>query len=199
MRFGSALLAICLLGSAYAIVLAQVNGDRGIAPTASSSDIEIRGIEVDVRASSAAEARDKAWSNAQKTAWKKAGGPELPTSELQSLVSSIVIQKERFAPGRYIATLGVIFDRQRAGGYLGGQAQKRGSAPMLTIPVMVSAGAYTTFETRNPWQRSWAEFNPGASRIDYVRPSGAGGDSLLLNFGQTGRRSRLWWRGTRGQ
>jgi hypothetical protein len=50
------------------------------------------------------------------------------------------------------------------------------------------------FERRNPWQRAWAEYQTGASRIDYVRPSGAGGDSLLVTYGQTGRRSRLWWR-----
>ena len=130
---------------------------------------------------------------------RRAGGPSLPDSQVQGLVSSIVIQRERFGPRRYIATLGVIFDRQRAGAYLGGKARQRSSAPMLTIPVLVSAGTYTAFEARNPWQRSWAEFNPGTSRIDYVRPSGAGGDSLLLNFGQTGRRSRLWWRSTLDQ
>jgi hypothetical protein len=70
---------------------------------------------------------------------------------------------------------------------------------MLLIPVQESGGAFITFEQRNPWQRAWAEFNPGASRIDYVRLSGAGGDSLLVNFGQTGRRSRTWWRSTLDQ
>jgi hypothetical protein len=50
------------------------------------------------------------------------------------------------------------------------------------------------YEMRNPWQRAWAEYQPGASRIDYVRPVGAGSDSLLLTYGQTTRRSRTWWR-----
>jgi hypothetical protein len=58
----------------------------------------------------------------------------------------------------------------------------------------VTAGAQTVYELRNPWQRAWAEYQPGASRIDYVRPSGAGSDSLLLTYGQTTRRSRTWWR-----
>ncbi len=49
------------------------------------------------------------------------------------------------------------------------------------------------FEVRNPWQRAWAESQFGASAIDYVRPTGAGGESLLLTYGQTGRRSRAWW------
>ncbi|MEM6585872.1 MAG: heavy-metal-associated domain-containing protein [Pseudomonadota bacterium] len=197
--FAAALLALALLSGAYAIVLAQVTGERGIAPTASSADIEVRGIEIDVTGDSAEEARQKGWREAQREAWAKAGGPKLPDSEIASLVSSIVIQREQLGPRRYIATLGVIFDRQRAGGYLGGRAVGRSSAPMLVIPVMASAGTYTSFEARNPWQRAWADYNPGASRIDYVRPSGAGGDSLLLNFGQTGRRSRSWWRSTLDQ
>ena len=198
---GSIGLALALLAGLFALglVLAQVTGDRGIAATASSADIEVRGIEVDVSADSAREARDEAWREAQRLAWEKAGGPAISDAQLTGLVSAIVIQQERLGPKRYIATLGVIFDRQRASRFLGGANEARSSAPMLLMPVTASAGTYTAFEVRNPWQRAWAEFNPGTSRIDYVRPSGAGGDSLLLNFGQTGRRSRAWWRSTLDQ
>lgn len=195
----AALIALSLLGGGCALVLAQVSGDRGIAPTASSADIEVRNIEVDVRGDNANDARDKAWREAQRKAWRQVGGPAISDGQLTGMVSAIVIQKERVGPKRYVATLGVTFDRQRAGRYLGGAARKRASAPMLLIPVTVSGGAYTAFEVRNPWQRAWAQFNPGTSRIDYVRPTGAGGDSLLLNFGQSGRRSRAWWRTTLDQ
>ena len=174
-------------------VWAQVAGDRGIAPVVSSSDIDVGGIEVDVTAATAEEAREKGWREAQRKGWENLGGPSISDSQLESLVSAVVIEKERIGPRRYIATLGVIFDRARAGGYLGGVAQGRRSAPMLVLPVTFSGGAQTVFETRNPWQRAWAEFNPGTSRVTYVRPSGAGGDSLLLTYGQTGRRSRTWW------
>lgn len=197
--FAAALFALGLLGGAYALVLAQVTGERGIAPTASSSDIEIRGIEVDVTGDTPQAAREAGWREAQSKAWEKAGGPDLPDAKIASLVSSIIIQREQLGPRRYIATLGVIFDRKRSGQYLGGRARGRSSAPMLVIPVMASAGTYTSFEVRNPWQAAWAQFNPGASQIDYVRPSGAGGDSLLLTYGQTGRRSRAWWRTTLDQ
>ncbi|MEM7690193.1 MAG: heavy-metal-associated domain-containing protein [Pseudomonadota bacterium] len=197
--FLAAAIALALLGGAYALVLAQVMGERGIAPTASSTDIEVRGITVDVTGDTAEEARQSGWRQAQREAWAKAGGPELSDGQIAGLVSSIVIQREQLGPKRYIATLGVIFDRQRAGRYLGGRARGRSSAPMLVVPIMASAGAYTAFQVRNPWQRAWARFNPGASRIDYVRPTGAGGDSLLLTFGQTGRRSRAWWRSTLDQ
>jgi hypothetical protein len=195
---GGAAFALALLGGGYAL-LAQVAGERGIAPTAASADIEVKGISVDVTADSAEEARAKGWREAQRKAWAKINGPELSDGQLDGLVSAIVIERERLGPRRYIATLGVVFDRQRASGYLGGAQQAARSAPMLLIPVEVSGGAYTTFEQRNAWQRAWAEFNPGTSRINYVRPSGAGGDSLLINFGQTARHSRVWWRSTLDQ
>ena len=195
---GGAALALTLLGGGYALV-AQVAGERGIAPTAASADIEVKGITVDVKGKSAEDARANGWREAQKKAWEKLKGPKLSDSQLDGLVSAIVIEQERLGPRRYIATLGVVFDRQRAASYLGGAAQQVRSAPLLLIPVQDSGGAYITFEQRNPWQRAWAEFNPGASRIDYVRLSGAGGDSLLVNFGQAGRRSRAWWRSTLDQ
>jgi hypothetical protein len=195
---GGAALALALLGGGYALV-AQVSGERGIAPTAASADIEVKGISVDVQGKSAEDARSEGWRTAQRKAWEKLNGPKLSDAQLSGLVAAIVIERERLGPRRYIATLGVVFNRQRASGYLGGAQQAARSAPLLLIPVQESGGAYITFEQRNPWQRAWAEFNPGTSRIDYVRLSGAGGDSLLVNFGQASRRSRTWWRSTLDQ
>jgi len=190
--------AFALFGAAILFVLAaaliaQVSGDRGIAPVASSTDIEVRGIKVDVKGDSAEEARLNGWRLAQRLAWEKIGGPKIPDSQIESMVSAIVVEQERLGPRRYIATLGVIFDRARAGGLLGGEGERARSAPMLTLPVLITGGTQTMYEVRNPWQRAWAEYQAGASAIDYVRPNGAGADSLLLTYGQTGRRSRVWW------
>ena len=183
-----------MAGGAGWLALAQVGGERGIAPVAASSDIEVLGIEVDVKADTGLEARDKAWVEAQVKAWEKIDGPKLPDSEIASLVSAIVVQRERLGPKRYIATLGVVFDRARASRYLGTEGQAQRSAPMLLLPVTMSGGTAMVYEQRNPWQRAWAEYQAGSSQIDYVRPSGAGGDSLLVTYGQTSRRSRTWWR-----
>lgn len=186
-------LAIMAIAGA-AVLYAQVGGERGIAPIVSTTDIDVAGIEVDVKGDDADDAREKGWREAQRKAWAKINGPKMSDGQLQSLVSAIVIEREQIGPKRYIARLGVIFDRGRAGRYLGGTAQSRASAPMLLLPVTKSGGTYLMYERRNPWQRAWAEYQAGGSRIDYVRPSGAGSDSLLLTYGQIGRRSRLWWR-----
>lgn len=190
------LLAVVFGALALAVgvaLFAQVLGDRGIPPVAATTDISVGGIEVNVVGKSPEDAREQGWNQAEVLAWKKIGGPDMPQAQIESMVSAILIQSERVGPRRYVATLGVVFDRKRAGALLGAAGEKAHSAPMLTLPVLISGGTETMYEVRNPWQRAWAEFQAGASAIDYVRPVGSGGDSLQLTYGQTSRRSRAWW------
>ena len=188
---GLGALAAGLLG--LQAILAQVTSERGIAPIAASGDISVGGIEVDVSGKSAEDAREKGWKLAQRKAWEKLKGGSISDSQLESMVAAVVIEKEQIGSRRYVATLGVVFDKARSGAVLGSGGVAARSAPMLTVPVLFNGGTSMVYEFRNPWQRVWAEFQTGGSRIDYVRPSGAGGESLLVNYGQTGRRSRAWW------
>ncbi len=178
-------------------LIAQIEGDRGILPTATSSDIQIGGIEIETTGKDAQEARLNGWKEAKRAAWQKLGGPAIADGQLESMVSAVVIEQEQIGPRRYIARLGVVFDRERAGQFLssgaGGIARSH-SAPMLVIPLLYSGGTAQVFEVKGPWQKAWAQFNAGTSAIDYVRPIGSGGDSLMLTAGQPGRRSRFWWR-----
>lgn len=189
-------LAAALLVIGPARLVAQVEGDRGIIPVASSSDIEISGIEVNATGSNGEEARINGWQEAARKAWAKAGGPGMSDGQLQGMVTAVVIEREQVGPRRYIATLSVVFDRARAGQFIGTgtSGQIAHSAPMLVIPVLYSGGTAQVYEVRGPWQKAWAEFRAGTSPIDYVRPSGAAGESLLITAGQPGRRSRAWWR-----
>lgn len=192
-RVALAASGLALAGTAGWLAHAQVEGERGIAPVAASRDIQVSGIEVDIQADTGLEAREEAWLEAQVKAWERLDGPDLPESRIAGLVSAIVIERERLGPKRYVATLGVVFDRQRASAFLGDGGSAARSAPMLLLPVTFSAGTQVMYEQRNDWQRAWAEFQSGQSRVNYVRPQGSGGESLLLTFGQTTRRSRVWW------
>ncbi len=195
LRTGLIALAVLMLAVAAVHALwAQVEGNRGIAAVVSSTDIDVGGIAVDVRGDNAENAQQNGWALAQRLAWKKLGGPELSDSQIDSMVSAVVIEQEQIGPRRYIATLSVIFDRARAGRMLGTGGNTPRSAPMLLIPVTFESGTTRVYEMVNPWQRAWAEYQAGASAIDYVRPSGMNGDSLLVTYGQIGRRSRTWWR-----
>lgn len=198
------LLVACLLVGT-GVLYAQLEGsDRGIPPVDSTSNFEILGVDVDVSAPTAEKARIEGWRRAQSLGWKMlwarthhrpvSQAPNLPDSTLNGIVSGIVIEQEQIGPTRYIARLGVLFDRARTGQMLGVAGIVRRSAPMLVIPVMHTGASAYSFEFRNQWQNAWAQFRTATSTIDYVRPSGSGIDPLLLNQAQAGRRGRGWWR-----
>ncbi len=191
--------AALLLGGGA--VLAQIEGgSRGAAPVDSGSAYEVSGVIVDVAGPSADAARYGGWRLAQRKAWVQlsnrlgGGGALVSDGTLDSLVSGIVVENEQIGPQRYVAKLGVLFDRNRAGSLLGISTYADRSQPMLVIPVQWSGGVGQVFEQRTEWQQAWARYRTGNSSIDYVRPSGSGPDALLLNVGQTQRPGRGWWR-----
>lgn len=193
-----ALLALTGLGAA---LFAQVEGERGIAPVASSGNFEVRDVHVDVEGPDAETARQSGWKLAQRLGWRllakrsnRAGAPMLSDQALDNLVSGIEVQHEQIGPHRYIATLGVLFDRARAAQILGIAGPISRSPPLLVIPVLTDGGVSTTFERPTVWQKAWATFRTAESAIDYVRATGDGADPVLLNAGQISRRGRNWWR-----
>jgi hypothetical protein len=197
-RVPVAVLASTALGVA---AWAQIEGsDRGVVPVASTSSYEVSGVTVDVAAKTADEARYGGWKIAQRKAWTQlskrlgGGGAAVGDGTLDQLVSGIVVEHEQIGPTRYIARLGVLFNRSRTAALLGIVDQAARSAPMLVIPVEHSGGVAGVFERRTEWQAAWARYRTGNSAIDYVRVAGTGPDSLLLNYGQTQRRGRTWWR-----
>ncbi len=195
---------LCLAGLGGALVAQMESAERGILPIDSTGTLEITGIKVDVAGKDAESARFNGWRIAQregfKALWAKMNNrpvsqaPNLSDPTLDGLVSSIVVEQEQIGPNRYIATLGVLFDRARAGELLGVAGEVRRSAPMLLIPVMTTGATATSVELRNAWQRAWAQFRTSQSPIDYVRVSGLGVDPLLVNAAQTRRPGRGWWR-----
>jgi hypothetical protein len=199
------LLLLAVLGASAAIYAQLESGDRGILPLDSSGTLEITGIHVDVGAADAQSARYAGWRIAQRQGfralWAKMHNapinqaPNLPDSTLDQIVSSINVEREQIGPNRYIADLGILFDRARAAEFLGvegGEIQR--SVPMLLIPVTVTGGTETSVELKNAWQRAWATFRTSQSPIDYVRVSGLGVDPMLVNAAQTVRPGRGWWR-----
>jgi hypothetical protein len=198
------LLAVAGVG---ATVYAQLeSGDRGILPLDTTNTLEIGPIHVDVGAADAQSARLAGWRVAQRQGfrmlWAKMHNapinqaPGLPDGTLDQIVSSINVDHEQIGPNRYIADLTVEFDHDLAAPYLGveGAQVTQHSAPMLLIPITVTAGTETSVEFRNAWQRAWAQFQTAQSPINYIRVSGMGADPMLVNAAQTARPGRGWWR-----
>ena len=169
---------LLVLGVGGALVWAQIEGDRGIAPVASTGDFEVTGIDVETTGKTADEARATGWRTATRLAWQKlwaqrgpsgggaGGAPALDDGTLSGMVSAISVEHEDIGPHRYIARLGVVFDRGRAAGYLGLQGGGAQSAPLLVIPLLYQGGVASVFETRTPWQKAWADFHTVSCAAD---------------------------------
>lgn len=198
------ILCVALFAAALAFAQLERADERGVPPIDGSGSFEVDGIKVDIAARNADQARTAGWREAQRKGWKMLwsringkpveNAPGLPDSTLDSISGGIVVEQEHIGPNRYIATLGVLFDRARAGELLGVKGTMRRSAPMLVIPVEWDGATPISFERRTEWQKAWARFRSGNSPIDYVRVSGTGVDPVLLNAAQTRRPGRGWWR-----
>lgn len=199
LSFVTGLGAALLLVGAAQMVVAQTEGERNAGPVDSQS-FEVTGVLVDVRGANAQAARQGGWRLAQRKGWEKLSAQmagkksSLSDSALDALVTGIVVEQEQIGPQRYIARLGVLFDRGKAAAILGVSGQVMRSPPMLLIPVEWSGGAGRVFERDTPWRQAWERMRTGNSTIDYVKPQGTGPDALLLNAGQVNRRGRNWWR-----
>lgn len=197
-------LALLVIG-ATGIVLAQQAGenprDFGFD---SAANYEVTGILVDASGENAEDARRNAWEQAQREGWRMLyarvnGGPAsqapgLSDSSLSGIVTGIIVEEEQIGPTRYIARLGVMFDRARVSRYLGVSGVVRRSPPMLILPVQWIGNTPMSFEERTRWERAWLRYRSGESPINYVRASETGPASLLFTVGQTGRPGRGWWR-----
>ncbi|MGB7406483.1 MAG: hypothetical protein WA906_12395 [Pacificimonas sp.] len=202
-RVFTALAAILLFAAAWSQSRAQGEGSAA-EPAATGAAFTVGGIVLDVRADSVEEARDAAFREAPRRAWPRLwarmtgqsadSAPRMSDAALDAMIDAVEVEEERFGRERYIATLGIVFDRQRAGRRLPLGARLLQSSPVLLIPVLADAGTMTTFDPDSPWFEAWQEFGAGSSVIDYIRPGGSAGDNILLNAWQARRDDRTLWR-----
>ena len=174
------------------------------APVWAAASYLIGNIPVDTTGTSPADARANGWREAQRRAWPmlwarltgedESAAPKLNDGALDGIVAAIEVDgTEQVSATRYLATLGVVFDRARAERYLG-SAGLQHSPPMLLIPVLVDAGTRTAFEQPTAWTAAWARRHDEVTALDYVLPAGSAADAVLLTGWQPQRPDRPTWR-----
>ena len=174
------------------------------AQNSGGSAYSIGGIDVDVVGPTAQQARMAAFRIAQRKAWPQlwsrltgqaiGAAPRLTDAQLDSMVSGIESQGERFSQTRYIARLGVVFDRSRASGFLGATGAGLHSPPMLLLPILRDGGAPIIYQAKTPWLAAWNRFRETVTPLDYVLASGSASDNMLLTGWQVHRPDRSSWR-----
>jgi len=164
---------------------------------------KISGVAVDVVAGNPTSARADAYREAERRAWpllwaRLTGGvpsdaPKLADGAIEGMVAGVEIEAEHFSLTRYIGRLAIVFDRDRASGWLGG-AFASAPPPMLLLPVTIEGGTRTVYQAKTPWLAAWLRFRDAASALDYVIPAASAGDNVVLTAYQAHRSDRTLWR-----
>ncbi|MEI6418630.1 MAG: heavy-metal-associated domain-containing protein [Sphingomonadales bacterium] len=167
-----------------------------------SGNYIISGIAVDVTGSTAQAARTAGWRLAQRRAWPQlwarlsgkpaSAAPVLGEGALDALVAGIESEGEQLGPNRYIARLGVIFDKGKVAQYLPGALAGPQSPPFLLLTWMADGGAASM--NAPAWRQAWQQARDGVTPLDYVISPDDAVDRLWLTGGQAQRRNRAQWR-----
>ena len=138
----------------------------------------IDGVEVDVTAGNAAEARDQAIVEAQRTAFQEllarlaspedaARLPRLSDAEIGQMVTDFAIESERASDVRYIGKLTFRFREEAVRQYLerqGADFAATVSKPVLVLPVLSAEEGDLLWEEGNAWRAAWAA-NPQQNQL----------------------------------
>jgi hypothetical protein len=150
-----------------------------IAQVVNGNTFSIGGIEVDVTAADAIQARNQAIREAERRAAKllvdrmvapedRARVPQLDDSRLDSLVRGVEFAKERSASGHYVATLNIVFSAQPVKAWLGEAGIRiieTVARPALVIPLWKDKNGVEPLDDRNAWRDAWAGLDTSASSV----------------------------------
>ena len=171
---------IALAGRAVAALALLI-----LATAVAAADLfEVRDVEVDVTADSAALARQQAIAEGERKALEilldrlVAGEADVALPEgpqLQALIQDFSIVSEKASAVRYIATMVVRFDADAVRAWMVEQGvpfAARPSEPVVVVPVWEADNSLTLWDDPNPWREAWDESTASASLVPTrTRPS----------------------------
>jgi uncharacterized protein DUF2066 len=159
--------------------LAALAVSGGVGAQGGNAAYTVAGVDVDVNAADAVQARQQGLSEARRKAAKmlvermvapeeRARVPALDDARLESMVRGIEFLRERSAPNRYIATLNVVFSPDAVKAWLGQAGVKVAetvSRPALVIPLWKGRSGVEPLDNRNPWREAWQALDTAGSAV----------------------------------
>jgi hypothetical protein len=149
------------------------------AQIASNNTYTIGGVNVDITAADAVQARQQGIRDAERQAVKmlvekmvspedRAKVPPLDDARLQSLVRGVEFAHERAAGNQYQATLDVVFSAQPVKAWLGeagiGVVETVARAA-LVVPLWKDKDGVEPLDDRNAWREAWQGLDTSASAV----------------------------------
>jgi hypothetical protein len=156
------------------------------APAQTIDAFEVRKVDVDVTAETAAKAREQALADGERAAFERLLRrltlrsvhdriPKLPAAEIATYVKDFDVASEKTAPDRYLARLNYRFKADDIRGLLrdyGFAFAETPSKPVLVLPVYQAAAARLLWDDPNPWREAWAARPKTDSLVPLILPLG---------------------------
>ena len=145
-----------------------------------SNTYTVTGVDVDVTAPDAVQARQQGIARSPPQGGQDAGRPRRgagrprpraarsTTRSLEGMVRGIEFVRERSAPGRYIATLNVVFQPDPVKAWLGQAGVKIAetvSRAALVIPLWKGKAGVEPLDDRNAWREAWRALDTAGSAV----------------------------------
>jgi len=189
-----------ILRATFALILCLFAGLAGVPPAGAQTAgiIAIRGIDVDVTAGNAVDAREKAVLQGQRKGLRQAllmlapsadvdHMAPLSDSQITDLVADYEVESEQTSTVRYIGKLAF---RYRADGLSlllqqgGVSANTAPSPPVLVLPILVVGGKNLLWEDGNSWRAAWKAHPPSGGLVELRLPKGDATDAAAITGDQ---------------
>jgi hypothetical protein len=149
------------------------------AQISSGNTYTIGGIDVDVTAADAIQARQQGIREAQHRAVKllvermvapedRGRAPPLDDATLNGMIRGVEFARERTLPNRYIATLGVVFGAEPVKAWLSGAGigvAETVARPALVIPLWKAKDGVEPLDDQNAWREAWRSLETADSAV----------------------------------
>ena len=162
--------------------------DEAAAPAAAPAPISFtqRGVPAEATAENGVVARERALANGRRAAWERIASAagvtrSLSDSQIEAMVTSIIIEEERTSPTRYTGRITVNFNPGRARAYTGGSGVAEGGGGGTTpaegggerralgpVPAASTIEAVALYGSLNEWLELRRRLRGAAARMDIV-------------------------------
>jgi len=155
----------------------------------------VPGVSVDVTASDAVSAREKALLEGQRQALTTllnqlatpadiAKLPPLSDAQITDMVADYQVESEKVSSVRYIGQIDFRFRADAVNNYLGRggiSTNVTAGPPVLVLPVLTSGGKNLLFEDGNTWLAAWNQHRPADGVVHLVLPLGDAADVASIS------------------
>lgn len=161
------------------VLLTALAAGAALAQMPAGNSYTVTGVDVDATGADAVKARDQGIRDARRRAISmlvertvaaedRGRVPPIDDARLEGMIRGVEFVRERSVPGRYIATLNVVFAAEPVKAWLGEggiRVAETVARPALVIPLWKGKSGVEPLDDRNAWRDAWRVLDSAGSAV----------------------------------